>query len=184
MLLLRSLLICSNQRPPFLLRSSLFCSFLVVCLYFLLNLAEAPAVEEKMKNKGIIQQLVQLLARDNQDLQVLVVSFLKKLSIYAENKDEMVCVFFFCSGRYWYCVLIHGWITLVAGKRRYSEQSDQTPSVQEWGICAFLLHVCVFLLHTCYFLCFAFLLLSHRSWWMSPSGSWWTYPLIHCWGER
>ena len=43
-----------------------------------------------MKNKGIIQQLVQLLSRDNQDLQVLVVSFLKKLSIYAENKDEMV----------------------------------------------------------------------------------------------
>ena len=69
------------------------CSFLVVCLYFLLNLAEAPAVEEKMKNKGIIQQLVLLLARDNQDLQVLVVSFLKKLSIYAENKDEMVCGF-------------------------------------------------------------------------------------------
>ena len=62
----------------------------VVCLYFLLNLAEAPFVEEKMKNKGIIQQLVQLLSRDNQDLQVLVVSFLKKLSIYAENKDEMV----------------------------------------------------------------------------------------------
>ena len=89
------LLISSYFAPinvlPFLLHGiSSYCPFSVVCLYFLLNLAETPFVEEKMKNKGIIQQLVQLLSRDNQDLQVLVVSFLKKLSIYAENKDEMV----------------------------------------------------------------------------------------------
>jgi len=34
--------------------------------------------------------LVQLLARENVDLLILVVSFLKKLSIFVENKTEMV----------------------------------------------------------------------------------------------
>ena len=34
--------------------------------------------------------LVQLLERDNVDLLILVVSFLKKLSIFMENKAEMV----------------------------------------------------------------------------------------------
>ena len=62
----------------------------LVCLYLLLNLAEFPVVEQKMKNKGIILQLVNLLSRDNQELLILVVSFLKKLSIYSDNKDEMV----------------------------------------------------------------------------------------------
>ena len=47
-------------------------------------------VEQKMKNKGIILQLVHLLSRGNQELLILVVSFLKKLSIYSDNKDEMV----------------------------------------------------------------------------------------------
>ena len=43
-----------------------------------------------MKNKGIISHLISLLVRDCQELIILVVSFLKKLSIYGENKDEMV----------------------------------------------------------------------------------------------
>ena len=34
--------------------------------------------------------LVRLLERDNVDLLILVVSFLKKLSIFVENKAEMV----------------------------------------------------------------------------------------------
>ena len=63
----------------------------LVCLYLLLNLAESPMVEQKMRNKGIISQLMQLLDRENQDLLILVVSFLKKMSIYADNKEEMVC---------------------------------------------------------------------------------------------
>lgn len=58
--------------------------------YLLLNLAEDAKVEMKMKNKGIVSMLVQLLARDNVDLLILVVSFLKKLSIFMENKAEMV----------------------------------------------------------------------------------------------
>ena len=58
--------------------------------YLLLNLAEDAKVEMKMKNKGIVSMLVQLLERDNVDLLILVVSFLKKLSIFMENKVEMV----------------------------------------------------------------------------------------------
>ena len=58
--------------------------------YLLLNLAEDAKVEMKMKNKGIVSMLVQLLERDNVDLLILIVSFLKKLSIFMENKAEMV----------------------------------------------------------------------------------------------
>lgn len=46
----------------------------------------------KMKNKKIVYMLVQLLERENVDLLILVVSFLKKLSIFVENKTEMVSV--------------------------------------------------------------------------------------------
>lgn len=62
----------------------------VVTLYLLLNLAEDMHVEQKMRNKGLVSQLVSLLDRANQELLILVVSFLKKLSIFIENKDEMV----------------------------------------------------------------------------------------------
>lgn len=65
-------------------------SSLAVLTYLLLNLAEDAKVEMKMKNKKIVPMLVQLLERDNMDLLILVVSFLKKLSIFVENKDEMV----------------------------------------------------------------------------------------------
>ena len=65
-------------------------SSVAVLTYLLLNLAEDAKVEMKMKNKKIVPMLVQLLERDNIDLLILVVSFLKKLSIFVENKDEMV----------------------------------------------------------------------------------------------
>ena len=58
--------------------------------YLLLNLAEDAKIELKMKNKKIVVMLVNLLSRDNTDLLILVVSFLKKLGIFVENKDEMV----------------------------------------------------------------------------------------------
>ena len=58
--------------------------------YLLLNLAEDAKIELKMKNKKIVIMLVNLLSRDNTDLLILVVSFLKKLGIFVENKDEMV----------------------------------------------------------------------------------------------
>ena len=60
-----------------------------VSFYLLLNLAEDPKVEEKMKKKRIIFLLSSTLSRKNTELLILVVSFLKKMSCYAENKDEM-----------------------------------------------------------------------------------------------
>ena len=44
----------------------------------------------KMKNKNVIKMLVKSLDRENFELLILVVSFLKKLSIFVENKTEMV----------------------------------------------------------------------------------------------
>ena len=61
-----------------------------VSFYLLLNLAEDLKVELKMKNKKVVTMLCQSLDRDNFELLILVVSFLKKLSIFVENKNEMV----------------------------------------------------------------------------------------------
>jgi hypothetical protein len=63
--------------------------FFRVALYLLLNIAEDTRVEMKMVNKQIVPMLVSLLERDNIELLILVVSFLKKLSIFVENKDAM-----------------------------------------------------------------------------------------------
>lgn len=43
-----------------------------------------------MRRKNIVGLLVRMLERESQDLLLLVVSFLKKLSVYMENKDDMV----------------------------------------------------------------------------------------------
>ena len=61
-----------------------------VSIYLLLNLSEDIKVEEKMKRRGVTGLLVQLLVRQNDELLILVISFLKKLSLYVENKDTMV----------------------------------------------------------------------------------------------
>ena len=42
-----------------------------------------------MKKKRIISLLIGSLNRSNDELLILIISFLKKLSCYAENKDEM-----------------------------------------------------------------------------------------------
>ncbi|CAF2386926.1 unnamed protein product [Rotaria sp. Silwood2] len=68
--------------------------FLRVAFYLLLNLAEDLKVELKMRNKSIITQLIHALDRDNNDLLILVVSFLKKLSVFVENKNDMVSSLF------------------------------------------------------------------------------------------
>uniref|UniRef100_A0A669BPT9 Kinesin-associated protein 3b n=1 Tax=Oreochromis niloticus TaxID=8128 RepID=A0A669BPT9_ORENI len=60
-----------------------------VSLYLLLNLAEDTRTELKMRNKNIVALLVKVLERDDEELLVLVVSFLKKLSIFLENKNDM-----------------------------------------------------------------------------------------------
>ncbi len=55
-----------------------------------MNLAEDTRTELKMRNKNIVGLLVKVLERDDEELLVLVVSFLKKLSIFLENKNDMV----------------------------------------------------------------------------------------------
>ncbi|XP_039590430.1 kinesin-associated protein 3a [Polypterus senegalus] len=60
-----------------------------VALYLLLNLAEDTRTELKMRNKNIVHMLVKTLDRNNFELLILVVSFLKKLSIFMENKNDM-----------------------------------------------------------------------------------------------
>ncbi|XP_027019194.2 kinesin-associated protein 3a isoform X1 [Tachysurus fulvidraco] len=60
-----------------------------VSLYLLLNLSEDTRIELKMRNKNIVHLLVKTLDRESEELLVLVVSFLKKLSIFLENKNDM-----------------------------------------------------------------------------------------------
>ncbi|KAF7992867.1 hypothetical protein HCN44_005211 [Aphidius gifuensis] len=60
-----------------------------VAYYLLLNIAENTEVERKMRKKNIIGMLIKTLERSNIDLLILVITFLKKLSIFRENKDHM-----------------------------------------------------------------------------------------------
>ena len=62
---------------------------LFVAFYILLNLAEDVAVERKMLKKQLIDSLLSMLDHTFADLLVLVVTFLKKTSIFEENKDAL-----------------------------------------------------------------------------------------------
>jgi len=62
---------------------------LYVCFHVLLNLAEDVNVERKMKKRKIVSLLCQVLPRKSPELVLLALTFLKKLSIFKENKDEM-----------------------------------------------------------------------------------------------
>ncbi|CAL8098284.1 unnamed protein product [Calicophoron daubneyi] len=61
-----------------------------VSFYLLLNISEDLNVEVKMHHKGIVSLISRCLNRNNFELLILLVSFLKKLSIFVENKDEML----------------------------------------------------------------------------------------------
>lgn len=60
-----------------------------VAFYLLLNIAEDVKVEEKMRRRNITKMLIKTLDRNNAELLILVVTFLKKLSIVRDNKDDM-----------------------------------------------------------------------------------------------
>ncbi|CAK9102885.1 Kinesin-associated protein 3 (KAP-3) (KAP3) (Smg GDS-associated protein) [Durusdinium trenchii] len=60
-----------------------------VCLCVLLNLAEEISIEKKMVNRKIPHLLIQLLDRTQEDLLLVVLTFLKKLSVFEENKDQI-----------------------------------------------------------------------------------------------
>ncbi|KAG2428744.1 hypothetical protein HXX76_011447 [Chlamydomonas incerta] len=62
---------------------------LYIAFYMLLNLSEDIEVERKMKKKNIVVYLVKMLERSNVELLILATTFLKKLSIYKENKETM-----------------------------------------------------------------------------------------------
>lgn len=62
---------------------------LQVCVQLLLNIAENTKVEEKMRKRNISSMLIKLMDRNSIDLLITSVRFLKKLSIFKENKDDM-----------------------------------------------------------------------------------------------
>jgi len=63
---------------------------LYIAFNILLNLANDLKVEKKMVKRNIISCLVRMLERNNGDLLVNTLYFLKKLSIIADNKDQMI----------------------------------------------------------------------------------------------
>ena len=65
---------------------------LAPCLAILRNLADDVSVERKMCGRGIVALLVSLLTMDSPLLAVLSLGFLRKLSIFEENKDAMAAL--------------------------------------------------------------------------------------------
>lgn len=62
---------------------------LQVAVYLLMNIAENVKFEEKMRKKNIVRILIKALERDNVEVLILVVTFMKKLSIVRDNKNDM-----------------------------------------------------------------------------------------------
>lgn len=63
---------------------------LFACFYTLMNLAEDMSIEVKMVKREIVKYLIILVERQTPELQLLAVTFLKKLSVFRENKEQMV----------------------------------------------------------------------------------------------
>lgn len=61
-----------------------------ICMLVLLNLAEDVGIEKKMVNRKIATYLTQYLDRTSEDPLLVALTFLKKLSIFEENKDMIV----------------------------------------------------------------------------------------------
>lgn len=54
------------------------------------NLAEDPVIEEKMTKRNIVMLLANALDAEDAELLAVGLTFLKKLSIYKENKNDML----------------------------------------------------------------------------------------------
>jgi len=63
---------------------------LFVAIHLLMNLAEDLQIEKKMKNRDVIKLLLILIERNNPDLIYICLNFLKKLSVFGSNKNQMV----------------------------------------------------------------------------------------------
>ena len=59
----------------------------LVAVNILLNLAEDVTIERKMKKRKIAKKIIRLLERNNTHLLMITLIFLKKLSIFADNKN-------------------------------------------------------------------------------------------------
>lgn len=53
-------------------------------------MAEDVRIEKKMSKKGVVSLLMRMLSRNDFQLLIIVLLFLKKLSIVAENKNQMI----------------------------------------------------------------------------------------------
>mmetsp|Transcript_12735 Transcript_12735/g.20131 ORF Transcript_12735/g.20131 Transcript_12735/m.20131 type:complete len:805 (-) Transcript_12735:69-2483(-) len=62
---------------------------MLVCLSVLLNLAEEISIEKKMVNRKIPSLLASLVERQQEDLILVTLQFLKKLSVFEYNKDTI-----------------------------------------------------------------------------------------------
>lgn len=62
---------------------------LYVALMALLNLAEEISVERKMVNRKMPLLLTQVLDRSHEELLLVALQFMKKLSVFEENKEQM-----------------------------------------------------------------------------------------------
>jgi hypothetical protein len=63
---------------------------LFICFHVLMNIAEDVQIERKIVKRKCIEYLASVLERTNAELLILAVGFLKKLSIFEENKNQMV----------------------------------------------------------------------------------------------
>jgi len=59
----------------------------LVAVNILLNLAENISIERKMKKRKISKFLIRLLERNSTHLLMITLIFLKKLSIFTDNKN-------------------------------------------------------------------------------------------------
>jgi hypothetical protein len=66
---------------------------LFVSFHLLMNLAEDLNIEVKMVKRDIINYLMNMIDRSTPELQILSVTFLKKLCVFKENKDQLIKVF-------------------------------------------------------------------------------------------
>lgn len=67
-------------------------SFILVTFHILLNLSEDLSVEIKMVKRDIIPSLLVLMNRKPTELILLALTFLKKLSVFEENKTLILQV--------------------------------------------------------------------------------------------
>ena len=70
---------------------------LYICFYILLHLSEDIAIEKLMVKNGIVKYIIKTFDRQNRfttwldELFLLLLTFAKKLSIFQQNKQQLVC---------------------------------------------------------------------------------------------